>query len=453
MIKNYILIQISLLFWLAMAFFIIALSFNNQPSIIDEFCFAYVGRDYGVFQGAYMYYTNWSGRYFTNILFHLNPLVFSTNFKLFSITPILLLFLGFANGFWVIKNFLKEEFKSAKLWMMALLFQAICWYLIPSIYQIFYWFPAFFYYLSFHLVLLLINLRYFIPHFKGKNVLYVFLVWAIIGTSEITMLYFSALFSGYLFLSFLNKSLDKRKVGLGLFALTCVAVVILAPGNATRAGSQAKNWALILFNASHFSIQTLKEFLQQPILYFWLLIVVYLSVLEDRNRWLVQKRELLFYSLAFVLAYFLGFLALSIGLNEPEMPLRVIGLVDFYLIVFISLIVYLVAQRFLHQIQLLKLDFIPFLALCGLLIFCLQNANLKELYREWRFEKQAQFAKENKMRFDKIKNAKTEIVTIEPIKFKETMFFSGDFSTDSTHLWCRCVAKYYGKKAVYLKTN
>ncbi|MEN9386325.1 MAG: hypothetical protein RLZZ185_1066, partial [Bacteroidota bacterium] len=67
----------------------------NVPSIVDDFCFAWVSKQYGIFSGAYYYYMGWSGRYFGNLLMHSTPLYFSSNFAFLQLNTYFLLLFGF----------------------------------------------------------------------------------------------------------------------------------------------------------------------------------------------------------------------------------------------------------------------------------------------------------------------------------------------------------------------
>jgi hypothetical protein len=78
------------------------------------------------------------------------------------------------------------------------------------------------------------------------------------------------------------------------------------------------------------------------------------------------------------------------------------------------------------------------------------NQNSKQFYEEWRFDKAKKYANENAQRFDLILKSKSQQVAIPPIENKNTMFFMEELSTDPKHLWCKCIANYYGKTEVQL---
>ncbi len=111
---------LSLLVWGFMAFLLISLSFYNQPSITDDFCFGWMGKEYGIFLGAYHYYAGWSGRYFADLLLHFNPLVFSASFQHFKWGTMGLIVIGFANGYYFFKNALKIQHNNPNLWILSL---------------------------------------------------------------------------------------------------------------------------------------------------------------------------------------------------------------------------------------------------------------------------------------------------------------------------------------------
>ena len=78
------------------------------------------------------------------------------------------------------------------------------------------------------------------------------------------------------------------------------------------------------------------------------------------------------------------------------------------------------------------------------------NPNSKQFYEEWRFDKAKKYANENAKRFDLILTSRNQQVKIPPIENKNTMFFMEELSTDPKHLWCKCIANYYGKTEVQL---
>ena len=51
------------------------LSFHNHPSAADDYCFADTAVRDGFWQAQKYYYNWWTGRYFSNMLVHGNPLV------------------------------------------------------------------------------------------------------------------------------------------------------------------------------------------------------------------------------------------------------------------------------------------------------------------------------------------------------------------------------------------
>lgn len=438
---------LSTLYWGGIVALMVILSINNQPSIVDDFCFGWIGKDYGIFKGAYLYYTNWSGRYFANLLMHMNPLVFSQNFIFFSISPVILIISGFLVGIWVFKNLFQHSIGSIQLWTLAFTFQAICLYTTPSLYQVFYWFSGIYYYLSFLLAIVFFNVIYF--HLNNKwawPVLFI-LIFAIIGTNEINMLIFSALFFLYLIHHFLNKSWNKKLILLSLFWILLVCVVVFAPGNVIRSNQGHSDINNVVQNFGHITSQIVKSLRSQVTIYLWfcLAFLIGLGTKEPLN---LLKRINLFWVIIFVSgAMVLGVLALALGLNEAAVSERVIGLFIIYIIFFDGMVFVKLGMNLKQTIPYTeKLKFGITLVLVMTMFF---NPNFKLLFKEVFENKQSKFAKENKQRFKSIAMSKNDVVSVYALKNTNSIFFMEDFSSDSTHLWCKCVAKYYGKKAVY----
>ena len=65
------------------------LAMYNHPSVDDDYCFAYMTRDYGFWEAQKLYYEGWSGRYISNMIFHATPLAFG-NFWFVKIMPFLI---------------------------------------------------------------------------------------------------------------------------------------------------------------------------------------------------------------------------------------------------------------------------------------------------------------------------------------------------------------------------
>ncbi len=277
-------------------------------------------------------------------------------------------------------------------------------------------------------------------------------MWAIIGTSEITMLYFSAVLLVYFIHLLIEGKFRKGHLLFYIFWIICVGIVVFAPGNSVRAGQGVKNWPSIFNNSFYFTSQNLSHFFSKPLLYLWFFCLIAMSqdlLLPPLKK--IKNWQFVLLFIAFFSSYYVGFLALSIGLNEPALPLRVLSLVEYFLLLFTSFMVLYLAQNIRLNIEYFRSKNVLIVLLFVMLVFVKKNENFTLLYQEFKNEQVEKYALENAKRFDKIKASSDSIVAVEPIKAKGSMFFVEELSPDSTHLWCKCIAQYYHKKAVYLK--
>ena len=154
-------------------------------------------------------------------------------------------------------------------------------------------------------------------------------------------------------------------------------------------------------------------------------------------------------SRAAFISYFLVFVPLAFGLGEKFIPERIQSLILMYLIFgFGYLVVWMKYKVGQLNPSSLAISQISLLVVFITLLFF--NQNSKQFYGEWRFDKAKKYANENAQRFDLILKSKNQQVVIPPIENKNTMFFMEELSTDPKHLWCKCIANYYGKADIHL---
>lgn len=439
---------LSLFVWGFMAFLLISLSFYNQPSITDDFCFGWMGREYGIFQGAYHYYAGWSGRYFADLLLHFNPLVFSTSFEHFKWGTIALIILGFANGYYFLKNVFQISNNNPNLWILSLVSQAICWYTIPGLFQLFYWFSGHYYYLSFHLVLLFVNVYFYCSKPIVRVPLLCCIIFCLIGSSEISMIMFSGIFWPFqLYRAWKQKKIKLEFILFFIIWGISIGLVFLSPGNKVRAPKNIDYIKGLTESILNFGM-LLKFYLKSPLIWVFNLLL-FCTIDKPKKQYLLSFTEIIGLLILFLTSYFLAFVPMALALGEDFIPDRIQSLILMYLIFgFGYLIVWIKykvgyinpSSRAISQISLL-------VVLITLLLF---NQNSKQFYEEWRFDKAKKYANENVHRFDQILKSKNQQVVIPPIENKNTIFFMEELSTDPKHLWCKCIANYYGKTDIHL---
>jgi len=440
---------LSLLAWGCMALLLINLSFYNQPSITDDFCFGWMGRDFGIFLGAYHYYSGWSGRYFADLLLHFNPLVFSTSFEHFKWGTIALIFIGFANGYYFLKNTLQLAHSNPNLWILSFVSQAVCWYTIPGLFQLFYWFSGHYYYLSFHLAILFIHVYFYCSKPILRASLLSGIIFCLIGSSEISMIMFSGIFWPFqLYIAWKQKKIKLETILFFLVWGISVGLVLLSPGNKIRAPKHIDYIKGLSESILNF-FMLLKIYVKSPLIWVFNLLL-FVTVEKVKKQYLLSFKEIIGLLVLFLVSYFLAFVPMGLALGENFVPDRIQSLILMYLIFGFGYLLVWIKFK-VGQWNPLSLAISQILLLVLFLSLLFLNSNSKHFYDEWRFDRAKNYAVENRERFKKLLQSKEQHATIPAIKNKNTMFFMEELSTDPKQLWCKCIANYYGKADIHLQ--
>lgn len=432
--------------WALIVFYMLDMARFNIPNVVDDFCFGWVSKQYGVFSGAYYYYMGWSGRYFGNVLMHASPLYFSQDFEYLTFYTYFLIAVGFATSFYSIKRISAWKWDDYRLWTGVFLFQAAALYSVPGLYQWFYWFSGIYYYISFQIVLLVI-LGYFVyPPSLVRNVVLMGLVFCLVGSSEVSMLMFSGVFWGYQLWIWRFKGPIKSDL-YGLFAVWLVGflLVMLSPGNQVRAVTNVN-----MADGTHILWANIKDLMRQfftsPFIAAFLAWVWWgfpLPASEIR----MKPINLIVLTILFIGSLIVSFIPLSFALGEVHIPARILGLFLMFLMVFAAFLLMQIKQ-YVPAGQSTIMGIFVF-ACMGLGIY--QSENLRIMRRDISSGQAEAFATENKIRFNQIRHSTADSVVVAPLKVKSELFFTEELSSDPKHLWCKCVANYYGKKAVNRK--
>lgn len=431
-----------------MAFLLVSLSFYNQPSITDDFCFGWMGRDFGILEGAYQYYAGWSGRYFADLLLHFNPLIFSTSFEHFKWGTIALIFIGFANGYYFLKNVLQLSHSNPNLWILSFLSQAVCWYTIPGLFQLFYWFSGHYYYLSFHLTILFINVYFYCSKLSLKIILLSSIIICLIGSSEISMIIFSGVFWPFqLYTTWKHKKVKSETILFFIVWGISVGLVLFSPGNKIRAPKNIDYIKGLTESGLNFVI-LLKMYIQSPLVWIFNLLLFF-SIEKPKRQYILSSKEIGILIFIFFLSYFLAFVPMGIALGEDGIPDRIQSLILMYLILGFGYLFVWIKYK-VWDINSSSQTISQFVLVGIFLALLFFNKNSKQFYNEWHLDKAKNYAKENAKRFDKVLKSSGQHVEIPAIINKNTMFFMEELSSDPKHLWCKCVANYYGKADIHL---
>jgi hypothetical protein len=429
--------------WALMVFLMLDVARFNIPNVVDDFCFGWVSKQYGIFSGAYYYYMGWSGRYFGNVLMHTTPLYFSSDFVYLQLYTYFLIAVGFATCLFVLKGITARGWRDYRLWTGAFLFQAAALYSIPGLYQWFFWFSGIYYYISFQIVLLLMLVYFIVPASRTRNGFLIILLFCLMGSSEVSMLMFSGVFWGYQLWIWRFKGPIKRDL-YGLFAVWVIGflLVMLSPGNQVRAVTNvnlADGTHILLFNLK----VLIRQFISSPFIGAFLVWVWWgLPLPASEKR--MSPINIIVITVLFIGSMIVSFIPLSFALGEAHIPARIISLFLMFLLVFSAFLLMQIKMYFPSG-QGTGMVFL-ILALMGVGVY--RSENLRLISHELSSGRAEAFAIENKVRFENIRSSKSDTVKVAPLKVKSNLFFSEELSTDPKHLWCKCVANYYGKKAV-----
>ena len=390
--------------WFVMVGMMLYIAQFNTPNLVDDFCFAWVSKEYGVLPGAYYYYMGWSGRFFGDILKHMTSVLFCSSFIFSGLNRCFLLFFGF------------------------------------------YWFSGIYYYASLQLVLLFFVVYFFEKESRLRTWILSIMLFCLMGSSEISMLLFSGVFWGYQLWKWRFKGPIESELYL-FFAIWLVGflLVMLAPGNQVRAVTNVN-----LGDGIHILLSNVKELIKQffssPFMwacFLWVLFVLELPKSYAR----MSIVDMFLVTALFFFSIIVSFIPLSFALGEVHIPERIISLFLLFMLMFTCFIVLQLKSVWgglhLNRISVLVLVFI------GLGIYKSKNFSL--LSHEISTGSAEAYTQEYRARFEQIRLSKSDSVEVAPLKNHSALFFTEDLSQDPKHLWCKCVANYYGKKAVNRK--
>ncbi len=225
----------------------IYLSFFAHP-FADDFDFSHAGKILNFKDGFNYFYFKIQGRYASNLLFLICPLVYNW-FLGYQLVPILLFILTFLSFYWFVSAISNRRIKGIHLLSYSMLLTALYIFQMPSVSQGFYWYVgSVSYQLGAVIALIHIasiidfaNKNYFINWYSHFFLSFILLVLAM-GFNEVLM---ALLVAFYILLYFKSGQLKSVNKNTWLFflvvAIACFMVDILSPGTAKRAGYYTDN--------------------------------------------------------------------------------------------------------------------------------------------------------------------------------------------------------------------
>ncbi len=444
---------------------LIALSFYNHPSAVDDYCFIYTVREHGWIGGMSKYYNEWTGRYFSIFLTHSSPLIFNffAGYKLLSF----LLILGMLGSIYLLTRTILPAYSR----LAHLGFTGVIMFLfllrLPSVPEAFYWAASFANYTLPGIMTLLwtvLTIQWYRTPLKQKKNLIAaacsFLVFAIIGCSETAMLVMVVLIGSWFFHRLvIIKKLDMLMMLVMATALFSCYLLLSAPGNTARLEGNpiSGDIPMAIVATIKFIAKIVLDWLTgTPILLFTLCWMWVIASLKDPGIpcfsppvWLV----LMSYPALLFVVIFPSFYAISTELDPT--PRVVNSLYFFFLLGWFYLtgaLAYRVRAFILPFFSGRKLTAPALYGICALFIVLSVKSvpNFKTMYRDWLKGKAGAYDREMKERYAILMDKSNLSPVIPPIRNRPESLFVGDIEQNPRHWWNWCMAGYFGKDSIRL---
>ena len=228
------------------------LSAHNHPSAADDYCFADTAVRYGFWPAQVYYYNGWTGRYFSNMLVHANPLVWNW-YNGFRFIPMLAVTALLAACYALVKTLFSDRSLRSCLTLTGLLFFTLL-VGMQGVAETFFWTAAVASYtvptiLTIYLLAVLLR-WYQLPPGGFRTLTSVWagvLVFAIVGSSETNLVLLLIVLGAACGCQLLfRRRLDGLLAGLIGVGLVSAWLVFRAPGNAIRLGANTDEGNVLL---------------------------------------------------------------------------------------------------------------------------------------------------------------------------------------------------------------
>ena len=455
--------------WLLFAITIVPigiLAFYNHPSVADDYCFAYMTRDNGFWAAQKFYYEGWSGRYFSNMIFHATPLAYGV-FWFVKVMPIFILGLLFHAIYTFIGEILKSS-RSNQL-LLSATFLSIFIIFSSSVVDTFFWYTSVFIFptsLCFFLYLVVVILRFYQPQYQKIKYLIALLaatlVFFIVGSNEVMMLFTIA----FLGMIWFYRLVFEKRFDPFIFALMLIGLyfayfwVIKAEGNQVRlVGGNVLGGAIGLslknaLKSAIINIITWIKFLL-PAAFFYKMEFLKRYHLLKYNAYLNVHIWVL--NVALILLIFVMFFVIHYG-NDMGVPDRVNNVIFaiFSLGVFYIITVIHYQYPTVWEISSMLKVFGFILYMMIFMVNSPKNStgnNLKTMYADIRLGIAKRYDQEMTQRYEHIRTSKSDTVYVAPLKNIPKSLCFDEIKTNEQHLWNKCYATYFEKKVIILKEN
>ncbi|MFT4033523.1 MAG: hypothetical protein QM669_13975 [Siphonobacter sp.] len=438
---------------------LLLLSLFNHPSAADDYCFAWYAREKGVLEATIIYYNGWSGRYFSNLLFHLTPLTLNWLWY-FKVYPIMAISGSLASLYVFLKFFIRQSITTVFLIAAALF---ILYLLELSSYaESFYWITGSYPYLLPQLLTLFLVIALSrLYQSDTKKYLYFatiyLLIVIIIGTCEIFIILLTGLFGALIAYRLLFRGkLDFRLISFLVVSLICTYFVLESPGIKIRQAAEGGGGTLPF--AVEMSVISLARYFIK-----WLPLLTVFSIfwvywLKDRLPTAKLFNDLFRIRPWFGWLSWLGivpflFLPFFFGKGMDVAPARVVNVVYFYFLIgfFYNLTVSLLWLYEHKDLRIPMPSYLVMLAVATLPFLYLQNTNFRMVISDLKNGTAARYDQQLTERDEQIRQSQADTIYVEPLHSIPKTLFVEDIQEDPGFLWNDCQARFYYKKAIILK--
>ncbi|GAB3904684.1 hypothetical protein GCM10028803_34460 [Larkinella knui] len=446
---------------------LLILSFYNHPSAVDDYCFADTAVHYGVWQAQKLYYDGWSGRYFSNLIVHSSPLVWRW-YGAYRFLPALFA-LAWIGALYTMISELVPTVSARMRWVAVGLLFFLYVLMLPSPVEGFFWLAAVACYtvptiLSFYLIAVI--LRWYTIQkqpLKALTAIWAaFLVFAIVGSSETSLVWMILFLGGLLAYQLLfQRRIDVFLLGLLLMAFFSGWLLFRAPGNAIRMGGNPNGGDLLFSTRSAFEYlakEMVGWFVKTPVLILgvlWLPLAQRLANSSHPTRRLFTIHPLL------ALIAWIGLLGALIfpsyyGIGVGPAP-RVMNVVYTFFLLgwFYNLTVLVVFSNRWNGLGsgwgAIPLALIAGIAAVWVAYSVYKSVPLHQIYGDLVSGRAAAYDREMTDRQKVLNDPTLTTVRLPVLRAMPPSIFIGDIHpSDMKHWWNRCQAGYYGKKVVIL---
>lgn len=438
------------------------LSFFTHP-IADDYCFSFLGRDTSFLKNYTGLFLNMGGRYTTNALLLLNPLVFH-NLTLYKLIPLFQILISIFSFYYFFRALTSRALSRVDSLNCSLLFLLIYFFQMPCLAEgIYNYTSSVDYHTGIIITVLYFGLigDYFMKHYFINRAFHfslgvLFLIVAI-GFSEVITLILLSFHSIALFQFFIQR--EKIKSEWWILFIVCILfsfTMLTAPGNSARS---------LIFSDNHNFFRSLSFTFMQvcrfsfdwisnlPLILLSFLFIGMISKLRNKIPFFTQH----YFFKPWISVLLLGWI-LFVCIFPPYWGTNILGqhrtvnVACFFFLLYWFICIGMYANKYFEKIN---FEFIvnkkirTIIAALSICVFiCTKNGY--NAFTDILYGRAGKFDTQMQQRFyilsDKINKNKT--IYLKPLAEKPKSLFVLDLSEDSTNWINSCQAKYFGVKEI-----